>query len=286
MQIKLAMVQPKAYSRFMGASPQVFGPDSPLETANLAKAEQYAERAAASGAQIVAFPELYPGPGYDPSDLIFDEVCQRMAHKAQELDTHLFFGGVRRHGDTAWNTYNLARPDGGEIASYSKMIPGVAEPGQPGDSLGIFDLPFARVGVAICWEAWFPELSRALAFSGVDLILFPTGGLVYELRNSWRSLIAARAAENLVYAASCLNLFGVEAGLGYVFSPEGLLKEDLAEGIIFAELDLERLAYLRSQDEAMTTPKLYRAIPGTHRALRPAVVEAYCRSARKVVEGR
>ncbi len=286
MQIKLAMVQPKAYSRFMGASPEVFGPDSPPETANLAHAEQYAEQATAAGAQIVAFPELYPGPGFDPSDLEFDEVCRRMARKARELKTHLFFGGVRRDGDRAWNTYNLARPDGGEMAGYSKMIPAFGEPAEPGASLGIFDLPFARVGVAICLEAWFPELPRALAFSGVDLILFPTGGLVYELRDSWRTLLAARAAENLVYTASSLNLFGVESGLGYVFSPEGLLEEKLDEGIIFSELDLERLAYLRAQDEAMTTPKLYRAIPGTQRALRPAVVEAYCSSAREVVAGR
>jgi predicted amidohydrolase len=286
MKVELAMVQPRSYARFMRASPEIFGPDSPPEAENLVAAERYAERAADNGAQVIAFPEMYPGPGYDPSELEFEEVCVRMADKARELGSYILFGGIKQQGNRAWNTYNLASPESDGIASYAKMIPAVGEPGEPGDTLGLFDTPLLKIGVVICWEAWFPELSRAVAFSGADLILYPTGGLIYELRESWRTIIAARAAENLVYTACCLNLFGVEAGLSYIFSPEGLLGELLEEGINCAELDLGRLAYLRSQDEAMTTPKLYRAIPGTPRAVQPAVVEAYCRVAKEMLRCR
>jgi len=283
LRVKLAMVQPRSYARFMSASQAIFDADSPPESENLRAAERYAEQAAANGAQVVAFPEFYPGPGYKPSEIDFGAVCAHMAAKARELGVYLLFGGVRREGEKAWNAYNLASPAGGEIASYAKMIPAAGEPAEPGTNPGIFRTPILTIGIVTCWEAWFPELSRAVAFAGADLIVYPTGGLVYELRDSWRHILAARAAENLVYTASCLNLFGVEAGMCDIYSPEGLVAELAAEGVNYAELDLERLAYLRSRDEAMTMPKLYRAIPGTQRALRPAVVEAYQKAAAELL---
>ena len=104
---------------------------------------------------------------------------------------------------------------------------------------------------------------------GVDIIAYPAGGAINELLPGWRTLIYARAIENLVFTVACQNLYGEEEGVATVASPEGVLAQAKGEGLIVADLDFDRLAFLRAEDEKIEFPKRYATISGVQRWRRP-----------------
>jgi 5-aminopentanamidase len=270
MSLRLAMVQPRTVR--------------PGERANLDRAVAYARRAADQGAQLVAFPECYPGPYSGPCDY---SAAESLGAVAREYGICVAYGFMHpvdpAPGAPALyhNVYQVLGPDGALLARYAKTIPSPVDPelsgkqSLPGSGLIVAQTPWARVGLLICWEAWFPELCRTLAMRGADLVLFPTGGMLYHLAGVWGALIQARATENLVYTACCANLFGVEDGFAHICGPEGPLGSSLTEGVLLADLDLARLEWLRGQDETLAFPKLYKTIPGLWRHNRPDLYQPH-----------
>ncbi len=254
----------------------------PDESANVERAVTYARQAADQGAQIVAFPECYPGPYSGP---ISFSATEPLSAVAREYGMYVGYGFMEpvepAHGNTAsadkvyHNVYQMVGPDSAVVAKYDKLIPSPVDPelsnkrAVAGDEFVLVETPWAKVGVLICWEAWFPELCRTLAMRGADVVLFPTGGMLYHLAPVWRTLIQARATENLIYTASCVNLFGVEDGFAHICAPEGEIASSLEEGVLVADLDLARLRYLRQEDETLSFPKFYKTIPGLWRYNRP-----------------
>jgi predicted amidohydrolase len=97
--------------------------------------------------------------------------------------------------------------------------------------------------------------------------------MLYHLAKVWGNLIQARATENLIYTASCVNLFGVEDGFAHICAPEGELASSQEEGVLVADLDLERLQFLRDEDETLAFPKFYTTIPGLWRHNRPELYQ-------------
>jgi predicted amidohydrolase len=249
----------------------------PAEAANVERAVTYARQAAEKGAQIVAFPECYPGPYCGPVDYSATEALGTVARKYGIYVAYGFMEPTSSEGavDGFYNVYQVLGPDGAVLGRYAKTIPSPVDSELsnkrtlPGDKLVVVETPWARVGLLICWEAWFPQLCRTLAMRGADLILFPTGGMLYHLAPVWANLIQARATENLIYTASCINLFGVEDGFAHICAPEGRVASMLEEGVLVADLDLDRLRYLRTEDETLSFPKFYKTIPGLWRHDRP-----------------
>jgi predicted amidohydrolase len=92
------------------------------------------------------------------------------------------------------NSSCLINPEGELIGVYRKTHPTASEEGAwsmaPGTEIPVFDLGFARVGIAICWDMHFPEVCRALLVQGADLILHPTIG------NDRRDVCPVRCKEN------------------------------------------------------------------------------------------
>lgn len=266
--VRLAMVQTRSYARVPSLVQQgFFDHDTPPETENISRALHYIDAAADGGAEIVAFPEGYPGPSQRTPETTFGEVARVLGDRAKKHGIYVAFGAAKRETDGSHsNVYCLLGRDGAIAGLYRKMVPGVGESSRPGSQLVVVPTEHINIGLLLCWEAWFPELARAVTMLGADLILYPTGGMVGDLRSTWRTLLAARAAENMIYTASCLNTFGIEEGLCYVFSPEGLVSELPGQGINFADLDIDRLRWLRSQDECLSLPKKYHCIPGLARA--------------------
>ena len=131
----------------------------------------------------------------------------------------------------------------------------------PGDELMTVDAPFGRIGLLICSELFVPELSRILMLRGADLIVAPGGGVHgptrTQVRETWRAVARARAAENLVYVVVTQNLFaGSRKGRTCVASPERMLAQRDDPGIAIADLDLARLQAIRSRyyDERILSP--------------------------------
>ena len=92
-----------------------------------------------------------------------------------------------------------------------------------------------------------PEVSRALALRGAELIFMPAGKDKGALWATWRTLIWARAVENLAIVVTTQNLFDhSERGLAMVAAPEEILYESTAAGTSIVDVSLERVRYLRS----------------------------------------
>jgi predicted amidohydrolase len=276
--VKIAVVQPRSYLRY--AAGRVLDDPTAPEEKNLTLALDYIDEAANEGARLVAFPELYPGPSPSSDALDYHAVVDAMRQKAQEKKVYVLFGGAKQEGEGFYNLYHLADPHRDSLFVYEKIVPAMNEETMiRGQEPGLVETDDMKIGLLICWEAWFPELARNLAMRGADIVFFATGGLIYELHDVWRAILQARAAENTVYTASTVNLWGVEAGMSYVFSPEGEIAGRTAEGINYAEVDLDRLVRMRTEDEEFTVPKAYRTIPGTLRVLNEQVSTLYYQAA-------
>ena len=142
---------------------------------------------------------------------------------------------------TAHNLICMAYPDGRAPARYRRTHPngpwiytgGTAWEFQyvPGDEFPVFDTVHGKVGLAMCSEVYMPEVSRALALRGAELIFMPAGKDKNKLWATWRTLIWARAIENLAIVVTTQNLFDhSERGLAMVAGPEEILFESTIAG--------------------------------------------------------
>lgn len=280
---KIALIHPRnlirSWSRVFAAH---FDASTPPESAQLDNAVDWVKKAASSGAEYVVFPELYPGPFTPEADCFsLADTISAMCEAAKEGGAWVVFGAAEEESSKLFNTLRIASPEGEIVGYYRKRIPACGEPWSPGEGIAVVDCGGLKIGLAICWEAWFPEVGRTLALEGAELIVYPVGALIYELTDSWRTLVHARAIENTAFTAASINLFGKEDGICAVFGPEGVLAERQGEGLVVAELDLDRLRWMRSIDEEMVIPKPYKAIPGPARSLPMPVVETLLEAKKK-----
>ena len=257
--VRVAAIQPQAFR----------GED---ELRNEAGALAYLDEAAEAGAQVAVFPEGYPGPYNGP--LNFDPF-PALCGKARDHGMFVIASKVLKAAEFGDGIYHLALQlisPGGEVKGLYRRShpnpPGVEQflmPGKtigPGEEIPVFETDRGNFGLQICSELWLPEISRIQALKGADVLFAPIGGCLYELIPSWRILVQARAIENLAYVVVSQNIWGKEDGLGMIAGPEGVLAESKEPGVIVADLDLDRLAWLRDGEQQMVIPKPYRAIPG------------------------
>jgi len=224
---------------------------------NVADAVRAVERAADEGADFVCFPETYPGPWRMPA--LFDPTAA-LAEAAAKHGVHAVFGTIEpidANRATAYNLIVMAYPDGREPARYRRTHPngpwiytgGTAWEFQyvAGDEFPVFDTVHGKVGLAMCSEVYMPEVARALALRGAELIFMPAGKDKGRLWATWRTLIWARAIENLAIVVTTQNLFDhAERGLAMVAAPEEILFESTAAGTSVVDVSLDRVRYLRA----------------------------------------
>ena len=111
----------------------------------------------------------------------------------------------------------------------------------------MFDTVHGKVGLAMCSEVYMPEVTRALALRGAELIFMPAGVDKHRLWATWRTLIFARAIENLAIVVTTQNLFDHgQRGLAMVAAPEEILFESTAAGLSVVDVSLDRVRYLRA----------------------------------------
>jgi predicted amidohydrolase len=252
MTFRIAVVQPIAHPP---------GEDK----ANVADAVRTIERAAGEGADFVCFPETYPGPWRMPAT--FDPTAA-LVEAAAKHGVHAVFGTIAPidanatgNPATAHNLIVMAYPDGRAPARYRRTHPNgpwIYTGGKywefqyaPGDEFPVFDTVHGKVGLAMCSEVYMPEVTRALALRGAELIFMPAGVDKNRLWATWRTLIFARAIENLAIVVTTQNLFDhAQRGLAMVAAPEEILFESTAAGMSIVDVSLDRLRYLRrTRDE-------------------------------------
>jgi predicted amidohydrolase len=229
----------------------------PDDEKNVADAVRHVEQAAAQGAEFVAFPESYPGPWRMPATFNPTEAIVEVAKRCGVYVQYGTLEPIDREARTAYTLLMLARPTGGAPGRYRRTHP----PGPwiytggslwdfqyvPGNEYPVFPTEHGTVGLAMCSEVYMPEVSRALALRGAEIIFLPAGANKGRLWATWRNLIWARAIENLAVVVTTQNLFGRdEKGLAMVAAPEEILLETTAPGSFIVEIDLTRARELRS----------------------------------------
>ena len=252
--------------------------------ANIAAAVALADEAAAGGAHLVALPEYlqYRGPddGYRASARpIPGPHTDPFADVARRHGTWILVGSTAEtSGDPArpYNTSTLIAPDGSIAATYRKIHlfdvavdsgPVDTESARvtPGDRLVTADVGGAVLGLSICYDLRFPELYRALALAGAEILTVPANFTERTGRDHWEVLLRARAIENGAYVLAPSQIGGPPGqpayGRSMVIDPWGTIIAQAPDraGITRADVETDRVAGVRRQIPALVNrrPEAY-----------------------------
>lgn len=177
---------------------------------------------------------------------------QRLCAAAKRNQLWLIPGSMfERQGDKVFNTAPVIDPHGQVVARYRKMFPfcpyeqGVTA----GDQFVVFDVPgVARFGVSICYDMWFPETTRSLAWLGAEVILHPTMTNTID-RDIELSIARASAAINQCWFVD-INVAG-DLGFGRsgIYAPGGDIVYEAGAGreILTVDLDLDAVRAVRTR---------------------------------------
>jgi len=252
--MRLVLIQPRSGS----------GAD---EQRNADEALEWMQRASDAGADLVVFPECYPGPANPMNS--YDAIGP-VAERAAELGLHVIAGRIEQaeDGQRYYVTLHLIDDEGQTLGVYRRTTPtgpyiyrdipawdfdyveGAEEP-------AVYDTKLGRIGMLVCSEVYVPELARVLALKGAEIVFMPAGLWKKGQWDTWRTLTRARAIENLAYTATCQNLLGHEtsnAGLSMIYELAGTFGVREREGVLVADVDLERLRWLREQEDGPGFP--------------------------------
>ena len=258
-------------------------------TANIERAASLAHEAAETGSRLIALPEYLqyrgtddgyrasareiPGPHTEP----FSDIARR--HHAWILLGSL----AEASGDPKrpYNTSVLLDPSGAVAATYRKVhlfdvsvdrgpVDRESERAMPGEEPVVADMAGVRLGLTICYDVRFPELYRALALAGAEILAVPSEFKERTGRDHWEVLLRARAIENGAYVIAPAQVGGPPGkpsfGRSMVVDPWGTVIAQAPDtvGVITAELDLERVAEVRRQIPALANrrPDAYRWLCG------------------------
>jgi len=234
---------------------------------NVEKSIKWLERAVSEcHPDLVVFPEtittgfatgLSPEELYDLVDTVPGRLTERICEAAKKFRVYVVFTTYER-GNTRGEVYNSAAliDYNGEIVGvYRKTHPYSLENVNrggwvtPGMDTPVFDTQLGKIGIIICYDGDFPELSRALAVKGAEIIVRPSALLrSYEI---WALTNRARAYDNHVYVVG-VNAVGPDAAGNYYMGNSMIvtpIAQCIAQGrgaeeVIYAELDPDPLRYI------------------------------------------
>ncbi len=237
--------------------------------------EKHARDAAAQGAQVMCFQELFYGPYfcqvqeteyYDYAEAVPDgPTVTRFSALAKELGMVMVLPVYEREqAGFLYNTAAVVDADGTYLGKYRKHhIPQVKgfwekfyfRPGNVG--WPVFDTAVGKVGVYICYDRHFPEGWRALGLAGAEIVFNPSATSRGLSNYLWQLEQPAAAAANM-YFVGAINRVGVEPlgdddfyGTSYFADPRGQLVGEAASGhdeeLVVRDLDLSLIEEVRNQ---------------------------------------
>ncbi len=261
-------------------------------TTNVARVTELVREAHGKGAQVILPSELFEGHYFCRSQR--EEHFAR-AHTAEDHPTLRHFQKLaaelavvipvsfyEKAGPEYYNSVAILDADGRTLGVYRKSHipdgPGYQEkfyfkPGNTG--FRAFATKYGTIGVAICWDQWFPEAARAMTLAGADVLFYPTAigsepeEPELDSRDSWQRVMIGHAVANAVGVVAA-NRIGAEGdmafyGSSFVCNARG---DKLAElprdrpGIAIAELDVAQLRRVRASMGFFRDrrPELYRSL--------------------------
>lgn len=262
--------------------------------ANLQRAGELIDQAAASGARLVALPEYvaFLGPTADFPDVgetIPGPTSNFLAGKAREHGIFLLGGSFHEQTGEPGKNYNtsvLFGPDGEILARYRKIhlfdidISGNVSANEsngirPGDELVTATIDGHTAGLSICYDLRFPELYRLLALAGAEILFVPAAFTLFTGKDHWEVLLRTRAIENQAYVIAPGQIGKHDPnnaqcyGNSMIIDPWGtvIARASDREGIATADLDFSHLRAIRKQ-----LPSLANRRPSAYRERQPSAV--------------
>lgn len=239
---------------------------------NIEKAERLVREAAAEGAQVILLPELFENryfcqeKNYDhyklAKPLEENAAVQHFVSVAKELSVVLPISFYERAGNVFYNSVAVIDADGRVLGVYRKThIPDdhfyqekfYFTPGNTG--FKVWDTRYARIGVGICWDQWFPETARGMAVQGAELLLYPTAIgsepiLDCDSMPHWRRCMQGHAACNVIPVVAA-NRYGTESvtpsednagqSSSLVFYGSSFVTDETGELVVQASRDREEI---------------------------------------------
>lgn len=254
--------------------------------ANLLQAKIYIQQAIAEGAKLIILPENFAIMGLHPHDKVKCKetfghgMIQDFLHEEASQNGVWIVGGtiplaVPQYDEKVYASSLVFNPAGECMARYDKIhlfdialhaekeIHQESQTICPGQDIVVFDSPFGKCGLAICYDIRFPELFRTMQEKGAELIVLPSAFTVPTGKAHWDVLIRARAIENQVYMIAAAQV-GVHPnqrktyGHSMIVNPWGAVSAVLKDGVgvVCADIDLAFLHQIRRDFPALNHRKL------------------------------
>ena len=264
--------------------------------ANIQRAEMLVRQAAAQGARIILLQELFETPYFCQkekaeyfdyaSELGDNRAVSHFRVVARELAVVLPISFYEKKNCARYNSIAIIDADGEVLGTYRKSHipdgPGYEEKFyfNPGDTgFKVWSTRYAKIGVGICWDQWFPEAARCMTLMGAELLLYPTAigsepqDSSVDSKDHWQACMLGHAAANLIPVIAS-NRIGVETdedssisfyGSSFIAGPQGNLLQAAdrsSEAVIMADFDLDQLARQRADWGIFRDrrPDLYRSL--------------------------
>ncbi len=247
---------------------------------NIASASALVRSAAAQGANIILISELFETPYFckDQNPDLFslaaplagNPLVAHFVELARELGVVLPISYFERDNNAYFNSLVVIDADGTVLDNYRKSHipngPGYQEKQyfSPGDTgFKTWQTRFGRIGVAICWDQWFPEAARAMVLEGAELLFYPTAigsepqAADYDSRDHWQRVMQGHSAANMVPVIAS-NRVGSEVGgsceitfygSSFITDNTGAKLGELSRtetGVLVHSFDLDRLQHERT----------------------------------------
>ena len=254
---------------------------------NIEKAERLVREAAADGAQIILLPELFENwyfcqeRNYESyklaKPLMENDAVLHFQKVAKELAVVLPISFYERDINVYYNSVAVIDADGSILGVYRKThIPDdhyyqekfYFTPGDTG--FKVWDTKYARIGVGICWDQWFPETARGMAVQGAEILFYPTAIgsepiLEVDSMPHWRRCMQGHSACNIVPVVAA-NRIGEEKVApseanghqesSLVFYGSSFVTDATGEIVMQASRDKEQIVYGETDIEADTDMRI------------------------------
>jgi N-carbamoylputrescine amidase len=243
---------------------------------NIAKAENFVREAAAKGARIILLQELFESLYFCQAEKpeffkiateLKDNTAVNFFSKlAKELNVVLPISFFEKKNQAHYNSIAVIDADGAVLGTYRKTHipdgPGYEEKyyfnlGDTG--FKVWKTRYAKIGVGICWDQWFPETARSMALMGAEILFYPTAigseppDPSYDSKDHWQLCMRGHSAANIVPVVAS-NRVGTETidkstitfyGSSFITNNKGKLIAEAdreTETVIVAEVDLDAYA--------------------------------------------
>ncbi|MEK5234416.1 N-carbamoylputrescine amidase [Paenibacillus sp. FSL L8-0470] len=263
---------------------------------NIRKADSLVREAAAQGAQIILLQELFETPYFcqkEKSDyyvyateLEQNKAVNHFKAVAKELQVVLPISFYEKKNYARYNSLAVIDADGTVLGKYRKSHipdgPGYEEKFyfNPGDTgFKVWNTRYAKIGVGVCWDQWYPEAARVMSLMGAEILFYPTAigsepqdGSI-DSKDHWQACMLGHAAANLIPVVAS-NRIGEEIdedssinfyGSSFIAGPQGNKIVEAGrdeQTVLVSEFDLDALEVGRIEWGIFRDrrPELYRMI--------------------------